>query len=97
MRPGSELHRLLGKIGLRAGGGCNCAKHIRTMDRKGCMWCENNINTIVEWLHKAAKKRRLPFSAVVVRALVRKAIANARKSGKCVSESQADKLRKKKG
>jgi len=49
------------------------------MNRMGNDWCEQNIETIVEWLKEEAAARGLPFISTVGRMLVRKAISNARK------------------
>jgi hypothetical protein len=48
------------------------------MDRRGCDWCDANINTIVGWLREEATKRGLPFIDAAAAMLVRRAIHNAR-------------------
>lgn len=79
--PGTELKKLLAGWPFRivASPNCSCNARARTMDERGCDWCEANIDTIVGWLREEATKRRLPFIDAAGRLLVRRAIANARK------------------
>ena len=49
------------------------------MDQNGIEWCENNIDTIVEWLREEATKRKLPFIDAAGKLLVKRAISNAKK------------------
>lgn len=49
------------------------------MNEMGDQWCEENIDTIVDWLREAAAERGLPFMATPARLLVKRAIHNARK------------------
>lgn len=76
---GSELKKLLAKIGIVATPNCQCNKRAKIMDDRGIEWCESNIDTIVEWLREEASKRRLPFIDAAGRILVRRAISNAKK------------------
>jgi len=57
------------------------------MDRMGIDWCEQNIETIVEWLKQEATSRGLPFFATAGRMLVRRAINNARKEAERAEET----------
>jgi hypothetical protein len=50
------------------------------MDAWGCDECERRLDEIVGWLAEEAASRKLPFSSTVASMLVRRAIANARKS-----------------
>ena len=77
--PGTELKKLLSKIGIKATPNCSCNKRAALMDTNGIEWCENNIDTIVGWLKEEANKRNLPFIDVAGRILVKRAISNARK------------------
>ena len=77
--PGTELKKLLGRIGITASPTCGCTARARQMDARGCEWCEANVDTIVGWLREEATKRRLPFLDAAGRVLVRRAISNARK------------------
>ena len=77
--PGTELKKLLGRIGITASPTCGCTARARQMDALGCEWCEANVDTIVGWLREEAGKRSLPFLDAVGRLLVRRAISNARK------------------
>jgi hypothetical protein len=44
-------------------------------------WCEQNLETICDWLQEEATKRKLPFVRMAAKILVRRAIRNARKKG----------------
>jgi hypothetical protein len=76
-----ELHRLLRQVrpahekGLRLQG---CA--MVSDEQVGLDGCEENIDTIVEWLAEEAANRGLPFLNTVGRLLVKRAIHNARKA-----------------
>jgi len=78
--PGTELKKLLKLVGITASPDCSCNARARTMDEKGCDWCEANLDEIVGWLREEATKRGLPFVDLAGRMLVRRAIRNARKA-----------------
>jgi hypothetical protein len=77
--PGTELKKLLAIIGITATPDCSCNARARTMDDRGCGWCEEHIDEIVGWLREEATRRKLPFVDAAGRLLVRRAIRNARK------------------
>lgn len=79
-KPGTELKKLLSKIGIQATPNCSCNKRAALMDTNGIEWCENNIDTIVGWLREEASKRKLPFIDAAGKLLVKRAISNARKN-----------------
>lgn len=79
--PGTELKKLLATIGIKPTPTCACNARARTMDERGCDWCEENIDTIVGWLREEATNRKLLFVDAAGRLLVRRAIRNARKVG----------------
>lgn len=76
---GTELKKILGKIGIHATPTCSCNHRARLMDLNGIAWCENNIETILVWLSEEAKNRKLPFIAYAAKLLIKKAIHNAKK------------------
>jgi hypothetical protein len=78
--PGTELKKLLAKVGIVATPDCSCNARAAEMDRQGVEWCEGNIDTIVGWLREQAQARGLPFLDLAGRMLVRRAIQNARKA-----------------
>lgn len=81
--PGTELKKLLAKIGITATPTCSCNARARKMDEmeaKEPGWCAAHLDEIVGWLREEATKRKLPFVDVAGRVLVRRAIANARKA-----------------
>jgi hypothetical protein len=79
--PGTELKRLLGRIGIKAEPGCKCTARAEEMDRRGCEWCEANVPVIVGWLREEATKRSLLFLDAAGTVIVRRAISNARRRG----------------
>lgn len=78
--PGTELKKLLAKVGITATPDCWCNDRAAEMNSRGCDWCEANVDTIVGWLREQAHARGLPFLDAAGRMLVRRAIRNARKS-----------------
>jgi hypothetical protein len=78
--PGTELKKLLGRVGITATPDCSCNARAAEMDRQGVEWCEANLDTIVGWLREQATARGLPFLDVAGRMLVRRAISNARRN-----------------
>jgi len=78
--PGTELKRLLKRIGLAPKKGCRCERHARLMDQKGPQWCERNRKTIIEWMQVEAAKRHMLFSKSAARGLLAVAIWRSRKS-----------------
>jgi hypothetical protein len=78
--PGTELKKLLSKVGITTKPGCACNQRARVMDEKGCDWCAENLSTITAWLKEehARQKIMIPFSETAVSLLVRYAIRRAR-------------------
>ncbi len=79
---GTELKNLIAKFGLRPGLNCKCGQHIREMDTNGVVWCEQNIDTITEWLREEAGRAKLPFTEIGAKLLIKRAISNAKKKQK---------------
>ena len=80
--PGTELKKLLRKVGITATPTCSCNARARRMDEEEARepgWCEAHLDEIVGWLREEATKRKLPFVDMAGRVLVRRAISNARK------------------
>jgi hypothetical protein len=78
--PGTELKKLLAKVGIIATPDCACNARAAEMDRQGVEWCEANLDTIVGWLREQAEARGLPFLDIAGRLLVKRAISNARRN-----------------
>lgn len=78
--PGTELKKLLKKVGITASPTCSCNARARLMDERGIEWCEANVDEIVGWLREEATKRGLPFVDMAGKMLVKRAIKNARKA-----------------
>jgi len=77
--PGTQLKRLLSKVGIKSTPNCSCNARARKMDEMGVEWCEQNIDEIVGWLKEEAQKRRLPFLAFPTKILVQRAINMAKR------------------
>ena len=78
--PGTHLASLLGRLGLSETPGCKCKSYAAQMDKWGVDGCTDRILEIQGWLRTEAQNRGLPFVDFVGRMLVRRAIANARRS-----------------
>ena len=78
--PGTELKKLLARVGIVAAPDCACNARAAEMDRQGCEWVEANMSTVVGWLREQAEARGLPFLDMAGRALVRVAVRNARRA-----------------
>lgn len=80
--PGTELRKLLKTIGIQPRGPkCKCNEHAAEMDARGPDWCEENLESIIDWLEEEAKKRPLVgllFSRLAAREVVKLAIRRAR-------------------
>jgi hypothetical protein len=76
---GTELKALLSRVGIKASPTCSCNKRAKTMDEKGISWCEENVETICDWLQEEATKRKLPFVRLAGKALIHMAIRRAKK------------------
>jgi hypothetical protein len=81
--PGTELKKLLKRVGITASPTCSCNARARKMDEEEAKepgWCEAHLDEIVGWLREEASKRGLPFLDAAGRVLVKRAISNARKA-----------------
>ncbi|MFO1433547.1 MAG: TlpA disulfide reductase family protein [Candidatus Competibacteraceae bacterium] len=76
--PGTELKKLLARFGMQTTPDCPCNDRVILMDRNGCDWCAQNIDTIIGWLREEANRRGLVFIEPAARVLVRRAITKAR-------------------
>jgi len=74
--PGTELKKLLSRFGIGPKG-CGCNARAAEMDQQGAAWCRKNIETIADWLAEQAKKRKLPFTRLGAKLLIRWAIRRA--------------------
>jgi hypothetical protein len=75
--PGTELKKMLSKIGITATPTCSCNKRAQIMDENGVEWCKANTDTIVSWLREEATKRGLPFIDLAGKIIVKRAISLA--------------------
>lgn len=77
---GTQLKKLLAKVGIKSTENCSCNARARLMNERGIEWCEQNIKEIVGWLKEEAAKRKLPFLALPTKILVQRAIKLARRA-----------------
>lgn len=77
---GTELKALLSKIGIKSSPTCSCNKRAKIMDDNGIEWCEQNVETICDWLAEESAKRKLPFVRLAGKALIHLAIRRAKKA-----------------
>jgi hypothetical protein len=79
--PGTELSRLLKKIGIEPTPTCSCRAKAAEMDAWGCDEAARpeRIDEVVAVMRSEAAARGLPFLDAAGRMLVRRAIANARR------------------
>lgn len=80
--PGTELKKLLSRIGIDSTSGCKCsdrAKHMDYMEQKDPGWTERNIEQVVDWMEQEARNRNLPFLRTPAKMLVKLAIRRAKK------------------
>lgn len=80
--PGTELKRLLGRLGIQSGSACACNRHAIEMNRLGVEGCSlvEKQTEIVDWLEAEAETRGMPFNRLAGRLLVRAAVRAARRA-----------------
>jgi hypothetical protein len=77
--PGTQLKKLLGKIGIKSTEGCSCNRRAKLMNERGIEWCEQNVGEIVGWLREEASRRGLPFLDMPAKIIINKSIKMAKK------------------
>jgi len=80
--PGTELSRLLKRIGIEPTPTCSCRAMQQKMDQWGCDEASKpeRIDEVVAVMRDEAAARGLPFLDLAGRMLVRRAISNARRN-----------------
>lgn len=76
---GTELKKYLARLGIRDKPTCRCKDRAFLMDKRGILWCEDNVTQIAAWLKEEADKRKLPFNTFLAHFLIKKAIRSAKK------------------
>lgn len=76
--PGTELKKLLARIGITASPTCPCNERARQMDSWGPEECLKRLNEISGWLAEEASKRKLPYIPAMGKALIRRAVSIAK-------------------
>jgi len=80
--PGTELSKLLKRLGIEPTPTCSCRAKAQEMDMWGCDEASKpeRIDEVVAVMRAEAEARGLPFLDVAGRLLVRRAISNARRN-----------------
>ncbi len=91
--PGTELKKLLGKLGIAVTPDCPCSAHAALMDQNGCDWCEQNLATILGWMREESARREVIFIEKPARFLVKRAIAKARRKEAETKKPSGDLIR----
>lgn len=80
--PGTELKKLLAKIGIVSSPDCSCNRVAFEMDGWGADECERpeRVEYVLAAMRENAARRGLPFLDAAGRLLIRRAIRNARRS-----------------
>lgn len=76
--PGTELSSALARWGFREKEGCGCKRYAAIMNIRGPKWCENHMPAVLNWLRRSAHERKLPFSEIVAKQFVTRAIRRSR-------------------
>jgi len=77
--PGTILSGIIKNFGISMTPNCKCMKHAMEMNKNGPEWCEQNIETILEWIKEEANNRKIPFVSSLVRMAVTQAINKSKK------------------
>ncbi len=88
--PGTELKRLLAKLGIAVTADCPCNERAALMDSNGWAWCEQNLETIIGWMREESARRGMIFVAFGARFLAKRAIAKARRRDLGLKNSTAN-------
>lgn len=88
---GSELTKILHRFGIRQTARCQCATRAAALDATGIDEASKpeRIEEAVGWLEEEATRRRLPFSRLAARLLIKRAISNARRASRGQEEGSA--------
>jgi hypothetical protein len=80
--PGTELSKLLKRLGIEPTPTCQCREKAQEMDAWGCDEASKpeRIDEVVAVMRAEAEARGLPFIDVAGRLLVKRAISNARRN-----------------
>lgn len=87
---GTQLKKLLSKLGIKVTANCTCNARARIMNEHGIEWCEQNVANIIGWLKEEATRRRLPFLAFPTKILVERAIKIAKRVREKAAVTQED-------
>lgn len=78
--PGTELKKLLARLGIVASPGCSCNAMAARMDAAGPDGSESMLGDVLAVMKAEAAKRGIPWIEAAARLLVKRAIRNARKA-----------------
>lgn len=90
--PGTEMKKLLKKVGIEATPDCSCNARAVDMNVRGEEWCLNNLELIVNWLEYEAKRRQDKssklFTRTAAKLLVKTACALSSRKKKKLSKKR---------
>lgn len=93
--PGSEMKKLLKKVGIEATPDCSCNARAVDMNVRGEEWCLDNLELIVDWLEYESKRRgdksSKLFTRTAAKLLVRTACALSSRKKKKLSKKRKSK------
>ncbi len=93
--PGSEMKKLLKKVGIEATPDCSCNARAVDMNVRGEEWCLDNLDLIVDWLEYESKRREDAssklFTRTAAKLLVRTACALSSRKKKKLSKKRKSK------
>lgn len=82
--PGTELHSIYSWFTTDAE--CKCESRAAKMDIWGPDKCEEEMETILDWLQESAKRKHLPFIRPIVKVSVQLAIRRAREKPRYIED-----------
>lgn len=77
--PGTILSQMLSTIGITSSPTCKCKQRAIEMNEKGHEWCEENTDTILEWMKEESVKRGIPFVTTAAKLMINRAISKSKK------------------
>ena len=77
--PGTELKKILARMGISYDESCPCNAHARQMDAWGEDESERRLEEILGWLRSQAEVRGLPYIRAAAALLVRMSIRSSRR------------------
>lgn len=84
---GTELKKMLSKIGIETTPTCKCNARATQMDFNGSDWCKDHKEDIMEWLKEESETREMPFVKSAASVMLAWAIRKGARAEKKVNEA----------